>query len=144
MSLFSEEYIIHYMLHIVCTTHHHPQQSREWRRACLPCTCVQTKITCVQTKMKNFHQISYVFDQNWRFFFKSAIFSLWVYRREFNPASFPAHGATSGLFIPTKSGLDPFLISVEYARQIWCPNVQPFLRKFRTERYQVYAINIID
>ena len=62
---------------------------REWRRACLPCTCVQTKITCVQTKMKNFHQISYVFDQNWRFFFKSAIFSLWVYRREFNPASFP-------------------------------------------------------
>ena len=43
-----------------------------------------------------------------------------------------------------KRGLDPFLISVENARQIWCPNVQPFLRKIRTERYQVYPINIID
>ena len=53
-------------------------------------------------------------------------------------------GVPPGLFIPTKSGLDPFLISVENARQIWCPNVQPFLRKIRTERYQVYPINIID
>ena len=77
--------------------------TREWRRACLPCTCVQTKITCVQTKMKNFHQISYVFDQNWRFFFKSAIFSLWVYRREFNPASFPGQRSKINQIWPHKS-----------------------------------------
>ena len=49
----------------------------------------------VLAQMRNYYQISYVFDQNWRFFFKSAIFSLWVYRREFNPASFP----DSGLYI---------------------------------------------
>ena len=54
------------------------------------------------------------------------------------------HGVPPGLSIPPKSSLDPFLGLVEYAHQIWCPYVQPFLRKFRTERYQVYAINIID
>ena len=29
----------------------------------------------VLAQMRNYYQISYVFDQNWRFFFKSAIFS---------------------------------------------------------------------
>ena len=47
-------------------------------------------------------------------------------------------------YLYQKSGLYPFLTSAEYARQIWCPNVQPFLGKFRTERYQVYAINMIE
>ena len=30
---------------------------------------------CVLAQMRAYYQISYVFDQNWRFFFKSAIFS---------------------------------------------------------------------
>ena len=33
------------------------------------------------TKMKNYHQISYVFHQKWHFFFKSAIFSLWCTKK---------------------------------------------------------------
>ena len=38
-----------------------------------------------------------------------------------------AHGAPNMLFIPPKSSLDPFLGLVEYAQQIWCPYIQPFL-----------------
>lgn len=47
------------------------------------------------------------------------------------------HGAHSGLFIPLKKWLRSLpLIRILY--------VKPLLRKFRTSRYHIYAINIID